>query len=58
MKNVINRILVLSIVLFSFTSCEVIGDIFKAGMGVGIFIVIAIIAVIIFIIRKFFGGNK
>nr|WP_315250490.1 hypothetical protein [uncultured Flavobacterium sp.] len=58
MKNIINRILVLSIVLFSFTSCEVIGGIFKAGMGVGIFIVIAIIAVLLFVVSKFFGGNK
>lgn len=58
MKNIINRIAVLSIVLFSFTSCEVIGGIFKAGMGVGIFIVIAIVAVVIFAISKMFGGNK
>ncbi|KVV14951.1 hypothetical protein ACRASX_10385 [Flavobacterium sp. TMP13] len=58
MKNIINRILVLSIILFSFTSCEVIGGIFKAGMGVGIFIVIAIIAVIIFAFSKLFGGKK
>lgn len=58
MRNIINRIAVLSIVLFSFTSCEVIGGIFKAGMGVGIFIVIAIIAVVIFAFSKLFGGNK
>jgi uncharacterized membrane protein len=38
--------------LISFTSCEVVGGIFKLGMGVGIFIVIAIIAVIIFIFAK------
>lgn len=58
MKNIINRIAVLSIVLFSFTSCEVVGGIFKAGMGFGIFIVIAIVAVVIFGISKMFGGNK
>ena len=58
MKNIINRIAVLSIVLFSFTSCEVVGGIFKAGMGVGIFIVVAIVAVVIFGITKLFGGNK
>ena len=55
MKNILNRILVLSLVLFSFSSCEVIGDIFQAGMGVGIFIVVAIIAVIIYIVSKFLG---
>lgn len=35
------------------TSCELVGDIFQAGMGVGIFIVIAVIAVIIWIISRF-----
>lgn len=35
-----------------FTSCEVIEGIFKAGMGFGIFIVIAIIVVIVFVIGK------
>jgi hypothetical protein len=43
------------VVLFSFTSCEVIGGIFKAGMGVGIFIVVAVIAVILFLVSKLFG---
>jgi hypothetical protein len=55
MENIIKRALVLSVILFSFTSCEVIGGIFKAGMGVGIFIVVAVIAIIFFIISKFFG---
>jgi hypothetical protein len=43
------------VILFSFTSCEVIGGIFKAGMGVGIFIVIFIVAIIIWILSKFLG---
>jgi len=55
MKTIITRLLMLFVVLFSFTSCEVIGGIFKAGMGVGIFIVIAIIALIIFVVAKLFG---
>jgi hypothetical protein len=55
MQNQITRLLVLFIALVSFTSCSVVEGIFKAGMGVGIFIVIAIIAVVIFIISKFFG---
>jgi hypothetical protein len=58
MKNITNRIAVLSIVLFSFTSCEVVGGIFKAGMGFGIFMVIAIVAVIIYTMSKLFGKNK
>lgn len=40
-----------------FSSCQLVEGIFKAGMGVGIFIVIAIIGVIIFLIFRF-GRNK
>ncbi|WP_185963169.1 hypothetical protein [Flavobacterium gawalongense] len=54
MQKKITRLLVLFIVLISFTSCSVIEGIFKAGMGVGIFIVIAVIAVIVFIMSKIF----
>ena len=55
MQKQITRILMLFVVLISFSSCSVIEGIFKAGMGVGIFIVVAIIAVIIFIISKVSG---
>lgn len=57
MQNKITRLLMLLTVFFTATSCEVIGGIFKVGMGVGIFIVIAIVAIIIFIISKL-GGSK
>lgn len=53
MQNLLKKIVPLFLISFLFTSCEVIEGIFKAGMGVGIFIVIAVIAVIIFIISKF-----
>lgn len=55
MQKQITRLLMLFIVLISFTSCSIIEGVFKAGMGVGIFIVIAIVAVVIFIISKLFG---
>lgn len=57
MQNKITRLLMVFVILFSFTSCEVIGDIFKAGMGFGIFIVIFIIVIIIWIFAKVFGGK-
>ncbi|TDW49077.1 hypothetical protein EV144_103603 [Flavobacterium sp. 270] len=57
MQKFITRMLMVFVILFSFTSCEVIGDIFKAGMGVGIFIVIFIVAIIIWIISKFMGSK-
>lgn len=43
----------LTIILFTFSGCQVIGDIFKAGVWVGIIIVIIVIALLIWIIRKF-----
>lgn len=57
MKKQVQLVALYLFIILFFTSCEVIGDIFKAGMGFGIFIVIAIIAVIIFIISKI-GGKK
>lgn len=57
MQNKILRLLMVFVILFSFTSCEVIGDIFKAGMGFGIFIVIFIVATIIWIFAKMFGSK-
>lgn len=53
MKN--NNLIKLVIVfttLLSFSSCTVVEGIFKTGMGVGIFIVIAVIALIVFLISK------
>ncbi|SEA72136.1 hypothetical protein SAMN05443667_107242 [Flavobacterium gillisiae] len=55
MKNKIIRVLLLLTVVLSLTGCSVVEGIFKAGMGVGIFIVIAILAVILFIVSKLFG---
>jgi hypothetical protein len=54
MQNKITRMLMVFVILFSFTSCEAIGDIFKAGMGFGIFIVIFIIAIVIWIFARLF----
>lgn len=52
MKTYIQRTILLLFVLVGFASCEAIGDIFQAGMSVGIFLVILVIAVIIWIISK------
>jgi hypothetical protein len=43
----------LTIVLFFFSSCQAIGDIFKAGVWSGLILVAVVIAVIIFIISRF-----
>ncbi|MBA9073872.1 hypothetical protein GGR22_002039 [Flavobacterium gossypii] len=51
--NKISRISIMLLILLSFSSCEVVEGIFNLGVGVGIFIVVAIIALIIFIISRF-----
>ena len=38
------------------SSCEAIAGIFKAGMGFGIFLVIAVVAIIVFVVVK--AGRK
>lgn len=40
--------------LLMFTSCEVIGDIFGAGVYTGIFIVVFVIVIILVIVAKIF----
>lgn len=40
------------------SSCEIIGGIFKAGMWSGIIIVVIILALIIWLASKLFGGNR
>lgn len=57
MRNKVRNLLVLLVVMLTLTSCDLIEGIFKAGMGVGIFIVLAIIAIVIFFISKM-GGKK
>lgn len=50
--NVVHLSLIF-ISLIILPGCEFIGDVFKAGIWVGIIIVIAIIVVIAFVIRMF-----
>ncbi|MBE2218872.1 MAG: hypothetical protein IAE90_11740 [Ignavibacteria bacterium] len=43
------------IALLTLPGCEFIGDVFKAGIWVGIVIVIAVVVVIAFIVKMFKG---
>ena len=36
----------------TFSSCEIIGGIFKAGVGVGIFLVVLVIALILWLVGR------
>ncbi len=40
------------------TSCELIGGIFKAGVWSGVIIVVIVLALIIWLISKVFGGKS
>lgn len=51
-------LLSIGLVMLLLNSCQVIGGIFKTGVGVGVFLVIAVIAIIIFVISKVSGGRK
>ena len=50
--------LVVLLLTLTMSSCQVIGDIFKAGVGVGVFMVVAVIGLVIFLIAKVAGGGK
>jgi TRAP-type C4-dicarboxylate transport system permease large subunit len=45
-----------TIFIFSLSSCQAIGDIFKAGVWVGALIVIGVIALIIYFVKR--GSGK
>lgn len=50
-------LLAIAVLVLTLSSCQVIGDIFKAGVGVGVFMVVAVIGLIIFLIAKIGGGR-
>lgn len=57
MKDKITRIVMILIILISVTSCSIVKGIFEAGVGIGIFMVIIVLAIIAFVISKI-GGKK
>ena len=53
MKNLTkSNTIIFTLLLFTMTSCEVIGGIFKAGVWVGILIVVAIIVIVFWLFKK------
>jgi len=57
MKTITSYSLLLLISLLV-SSCSVVGGIFKAGMGVGVFLSVLFVAGIIFLVVKMSGKNK
>ena len=46
------RLLLVLVATLSLAACEMVGDIFQAGMAVGVIMVIAVIALIGFVFAK------
>ncbi|MCW8313978.1 hypothetical protein ABTW24_08390 [Sphingobacterium thalpophilum] len=57
MKKIIPFVLMSSL-LALVSSCAAIESIFKAGVWSGILLVVVVVAVIIWIVSKLFGGSK
>ena len=53
MKNKLTTVLTILSASFVVTSCSVVEGIFKAGFGIGIFVSVLVVAIIIYIISKF-----
>ena len=53
-NTIIRNIGLLSMVVFLLSSCSAIEGIFEAGMWTGVIVVVGIIALIVFIILRFF----
>jgi hypothetical protein len=56
MKSIIASVCMFLVLFLS--SCQIVGDIFKAGMIWGIILVVGFIGLIIWVIAKIGGGNK
>jgi hypothetical protein len=56
MQKSLSSVLVLSF-LFFLSSCQLIGGIFKAGVWVGIIIVVGIIGLVLYLISRFSNKN-
>ncbi len=49
---------IVAVLASTLTSCELIGGIFKAGVWSGVIVVVIVLALIIWIISKVFGGKN
>ncbi len=51
----INQFLVFALLATTLTGCELVGDIFEAGIWVGVIGVVLVVVLIFWIIRKLMG---
>jgi hypothetical protein len=50
--TVFSRLFLVLLAGIALSGCELVGDIFQAGMAVGVFIVIAVLALVVFLVSK------
>lgn len=56
MKNLpISQLLIFAVLALTLTGCELVGDIFEAGIWVGVIGVVLVVVLIFWIIRKLMG---
>jgi len=48
----------LLLLITTMSSCQLIGDIFKAGVWAGVLMVVVVVGLVIFLLAKLFGGGK
>jgi len=58
MKKKLLVMTLLAGMLTTLSSCSIIGDIFKAGMGFGVFLVIVIIVIIVLLVGKMWKNRR
>ena len=51
-------ILPLLALVFALSGCELVGDIFQAGMVMGIVIVVVVVGVVLWLLSKLFGRRR
>lgn len=47
-----NFVFTLLLIAVTLTSCDMVGGIFKAGMSVGIFVVVVVIALVLWLVSR------
>lgn len=57
MKKISLATIFITLLTISFSSCQVVEGIFKAGVWVGVLCVVGIIGLIVFVISKAAGGK-
>lgn len=53
-----SRILPLIALTLTMSGCELVGDILEFGFWVGVIIAVAIIAILVWLVRKLSGGGR